>query len=580
MPPKKGKKKGGKKKESAEALRLKQLYALESEAEELQKRENDRRDREEQEERLILWKEEQVRIIREKDGKVKELMAKVEQLTTSLHDERVASEAQVEQLVLMRDSLLNEVSLLRVELEEKQKLLLHEKQSAEMKLYSVREEAEKNIKALSDEMEEMRSEFALFRLEHAEYREKMEETLDNKEAEIRTQASTIGNLRRELEKALAMNRSLQEVVETREADDRKNVTLMQLLNAQLDENKRRYEEQYEEQRRRTGIAKEEVLQLETKCTKLQDEIDVLKNENAEFKLKSDVMLREYQQQIEQVRSDSAYLAAELRALHEKAIQETEATQTAKISLEGELQNTLVELEANQKRMEELELLLRRKERETFDKITFLNAQVSNNRTIISQLQQKLIQERKVHETELMRTFDETKDKEKELDAVRNSFTQNRDAAKEREAQLLSEVAVLKATTFHVQTALQDTQRNLEVVVAAKDEEIKRLCNLLDAQFIPHRKTIEGEVTTYEGTIAILSEKVGELTREMEIREQLALENETQLKARIANQEEVIEALREDLRCSQVRRREEVRSVEEEVSRLKKTLEIHFIPYEI
>ncbi|EAN82814.1 paraflagellar rod component Par4, putative, partial [Trypanosoma cruzi] len=120
----------------------------------------------------------------------------------------------------------------------------------------------------------------------------------------------------------------------------------------------------------------------------------------------------------------------------------------------------------------------------------------------------------------------------------------------------------------------------EVVVAAKDEEIKRLCNLLDAHFIPHRKTIEGEVTTYEGTIAILSEKVGELTREMEIREQLALENETQLKARIANQEEVIEALREDLRCSQARRREEVRSVEEEVSRLKKTLEIHFIPYEI
>ncbi|ESL11890.1 paraflagellar rod component Par4 [Trypanosoma rangeli SC58] len=483
MPPKKGKKKGGKKKESAEALRLKQLYAVESEAEELQKRENDRRDREEQEERLILWKEEQARIVREKDARVKELMAKVEQLTTSLHDERAASESQVEQLVLMRDSLLNEVSLLRVELDEKQRLLLHEKQSAELKLCSVREEANKNITALSDEIEELRTDFGLFKAEHAEYAAKMEETLDNKEAEIRAQVSKIGNLQRELEKALAMNRSMQEVVEAREADDRKNVTLMQLLNSQLDENKRRYEEQVEEERRRVSRAKEELLQLETRCAKLQDEVDALKNENAEVKLKSDVMLREYQQHLEQVQSDSTYLGAELRALQERAIQEAESTQTARANLEGELQNTLVELEANQKCMEELELLLRRKERETFDKITFLNAQVSNNRTIISQLQQKLLHEQKLHETELSRTFDDTKEKEKELDEVRNNFSQKQDAAKEREAQLMSEVAVLKATTFHLQTALQDAQRNMEVVTAAKDEEINRLCNLLDAHFI-------------------------------------------------------------------------------------------------
>ncbi|RNF10503.1 paraflagellar rod component Par4 [Trypanosoma rangeli] len=580
MPPKKGKKKGGKKKESAEVLRLKQLYVVENETEELQKRENDRRDREEQEERLILWKEEQARIVREKDARVKELMAKVEQLTTSLHDERAASESQVEQLVLMRDSLLNEVSLLRVELDEKQRLLLHEKQSAELKLCSVREEANKNITALSDEIEELRTDFGLFKAEHAEYAAKMEETLDNKEAEVRAQVSKIGNLQRELEKALAMNRSMQEVVEAREADDRKNVTLMQLLNGQLDENKRRYEEQIEEERRRVSRANEELLQLETRCAKLQDEVDALKNENAEVKLKSDVMLREYQQHLEQVQSDSTYLSAELRALQERAEQEAESTQTARMNLEGELQNTLVELEANQKCMEELELLLRRKERETFDKITFLNAQVSNNRTIISQLQQKLLHEQKLHETELSRTFDETKEKEKELDDVRNTFSEKQDAAKEREAQLMSEVAVLKATTFHLQTALQDAQRNLEVVTAAKDEEINRLCNLLDAHFIPHRKTIEGEVTTYEGTIAILSEKVGELTREMEIQEQLALENETHLRARITNQEEVIETLQEDLRRSEARRREEVRSVEEEVSRLKKTLEIHFIPYEM
>ncbi|KAH9584149.1 hypothetical protein LSM04_008901 [Trypanosoma melophagium] len=579
MAPKKGKK-GGKKQESAEILRLQQLRTQENEAEEIQKRENDRRDREEQEERLILWKEENVRIIREKDGKVKELMLKVEQLTTSLHDERAASESQVEQLVLMRDSLLNEVSLLRVEVEDKQKLLLQERQNAELKLRSVREEAEKNIRALEDEMEELRTDLSVTKTEHAEYREGMEITMDAKEAEIRDQVSIIGNLERELEKALAMNHSLQEVVESREADDRKNVTLMQMLNAQLDENKRRYEDHLEEERKRANMTKEEVLQLETKCAGLQDEIEALKKENMDIKLESDGILRDYKLQLEQVKHDSEYLSSELRALHEKNAMESEATQNAKASLEEELQTTLVELEASQKRMEELENLLRRKERENFDKITFLNAQISNNRTVMSQLQQKLLHERQLHETELSRTTDEAKEKEKQLYTVRHTFAQSQEGAKEREAQLLSEMAALKASNFHLQSSLQDRQNSLDITTAAKDEEIKRLSNLLDAHFIPHRKTIEGETTTNEGTIAILSDKIGELTREIELKDQVALENETHLKARIVNQEEMIEALREDLRVAEARRREEVRSVEDEVSRLKKTLEIHFIPYEL
>lgn len=565
---------------SAEVVRLQQLHALENEAEELQKRENDRRDREEQEERLILWKEEHIRIIREKDDKVKELMAKVEQLTTLLHDERAASESQVEQLVLMRDSLLNEVSLLRVELEEKQKLLLQERQAAELRICNLREEAERSIKALSDDVEELQTNLSLAMAEHAEYEKKMEACVDQKESEIRDQVSKIGKLDRELEKALAMNRSMQEVVESREADDRKNVTLMQLLNAQIDENKRRYEEQLEEERRRTGGAKEEALQLETKCAQLQDEVEMLKKENTDVKMNSDVVLREYKQQLEQVQHDAEYLASELRTLQEKTVQESEKTQSARESLEGELQTTLVELETNQKRMEGLETLLRRKERENFDKITFLNAQISNNRTIISQLQQKLLQERKVHETELTRTSDEVKEKERELNTVRDTYALNQGGAREREAELLSEVAVLKTKEFHLEASLRDMQKNLDVMMGAKNEEIQRLCNLLDAHFIPHRKTVEGEVTKHESTLGVLSDKVGELTRELELREQVALETESQLKARIVNQEEIIEALREDLRTLEVRRREEVRSVEDEVSRLKKTLEIHFIPYEM
>ncbi|CCD15325.1 unnamed protein product, partial [Trypanosoma congolense IL3000] len=229
MPPRKGRKKGNKEL-NAEVIRLQQLRLQEAEAEEIQKRENERRDREEQEERIILWKEEQIRILREKEGKVKELMAKVEQLTASLKEERAASEIQVEQLVLMRDTLLNEVSLLRLEVEEKQKLLVQERHTTELQLSSMREETDRALKAVEADNERLRVDLQCAKDDQAEYRLKMEARIDEKEAELREHTLKICAVERELEKAIAMNRSMQEVVEAREVDDRKNVTLMQMLN--------------------------------------------------------------------------------------------------------------------------------------------------------------------------------------------------------------------------------------------------------------------------------------------------------------------------------------------------------------
>ncbi|AAZ11559.1 paraflagellar rod component par4, putative [Trypanosoma equiperdum] len=579
MAPKRGRKKGNKE-VSAEILRMQQLRAQEAEGEEIQKRENERRDREEQEERITLWKEEQVRILREKEGKVKELMAKVEQLTATLREERMASEVQVEQLVLMRDTLLNEVGLLRLEVEEKQKLLVQEKHTAELQLNNLRAETEKTISSIECDNENLRVELRVAKEDHSEYRIKMEARMDEKEGEIRSHALTIAGLQRELEKAISMNRSMQEVVETREADDRKNVALMQMLNAQIEENKRRYEEQLEEEQRQASIEREKYLQLEAKCSRFEDEVEALKKENTDIKMNSDVVLRDYKQQLEQVKHDSQYLSGELQTIHEKRAVENEEMQNEREKLEKELEATFVELESNQRRMEELEHLLRRKERENFDKITFLNAQIANNRTATSQLQQKLLSERRAYEIEISRTTEEAKEKERELDTARQLVAQSKDGAKEREAKLLSDIAVLKSQHLQLQATLQGSQNTLDTAVAAKDGEIARLRRLLDAHFIPHRNTIEGEVETHEGTIAILSEKISELTREMEVREQLALETETQLKARIFNQEEVIDALREDLRVCESRRREELRSSEDEVSRLKKTLEVHFIPYEM
>lgn len=576
--PKKGKGKKAGKGNKAEEMRLAQLAMLETEAEDFQKHENERRQREIQDERISLLREEQLRQIREKERRIEELNSKVSQVFSTLSDDRLSYAGQIESLSVLRDSLMNEVSLLRAENEERHYIFSRERENYIKQVEQLRYDVAASTAAFEEEKAELRQKNHTLTLELEEASREKEEIQDEKDDSERQFTLKIRALERELERALTINTALQQAVENREADDKKNITMMQMLNAQLDETRRHFEQRLEDEQLLTTRVKEELLQAESKCAHLQEELDIVKAEWSDAKHAASVELREYQRQLEQVKFDAEYLNKELEATRRKSEESVQMAEVAREEAQNEAKNCIVDMEGLQKKVEDLEALLYRKEREHFDKVTFLNAQISNNRTVISKFQEKMNEERQAHtaqterrELDLQQTLGELKqlnEAEKATSVVRQ----------ENEKRLLSDISVLKTTVFQLQSAMDEKEKANDSILAAKNDEIQRLHDLLDSHFIPHRHDVEQQQSVAATDEAfVIKAKMEELQRELALREQASLESEAWLKSRLANQSQVIEALQNDLKRSELQRLEEVHCLENEINRLKKTLEINFIP---
>lgn len=582
MAAKKGKGKGkGKGKNSAakaEELRLAQLRQLEAEAEEFQENERRRREREEQDERISLVREEQLRQIREKEKRIDELSRRVNEVVATLKDDRLSYESEIEHLSVLRDSLLNEVSLLKAEHEEQQQLFAKERQCNYVEVERVTNELSEARKTLNEENESLRVQLHEANEAAEEHRQKYEEIVEEKDACKRDHTLKARALERELEKALTMNAALQQAVGSREADDRKNVALMQMLNAQLDENRRHFDEQLDDEKKSTLKAKQEVERLEAKCAKLQEELEAALSENVELKRRSEGELNEYQQHLEQVKYDSQYLSTELEAMRQQCTESMQGAESAKTEAEIANKELVVAAEALEKKVEALESLLYKKDREYYDKVTFMNAQLANNRTVIAQLQNKLTEEREGHECELERRTIDVRRTLEELKEMNAAEAQRSAEHATTEKQLLGEIASLKTEFGNLEVATANREKKSDCLIASQADEIKRLRDILDSHFIPHRKDLEACRNSEKvDTILVLHDKLAEKDREMQMREQAAAETELWLKSRIANQAEMIEALQTDLKRGELSHLEQVRCLEDEIARLRKTLEIHYIP---
>lgn len=574
----KGKGKGKNAAAKAEELRLAQLRQLELEAEEFQDNERRRREREEQEERISLAREEQLRQIREKERRIDELSQRVNEVAATLKDDRLSYESEIEHLSALRDSLLNEVSLLKAEHEEQQQLFAKERQCNYVAVERLTQELADTKKTLNDEKDSLRAQLHEASEIVEVHRQKYEEAMEEKDATARDNTLRVSALERELEKALTMNTALQQAVQSREADDKKNVALMQMLNAQMDENRRHFEEQLDDERKSTLYVKQEVDRLEAKCSKLQAELEGALSENAELKRRSEGQLYEYQQHLEQVKYDSQYLNTELEAMRKQCTESMQCVESAKVEAEMTNRELVLTSEALEKKVEALEALLYKKDREYYDKVTFMNAQLANNRTVIAQLQSKLTEEREGHDCELERCTIDVQRTLQELKEMHAAEVRRSTEHAGKEKMLLDQVSDLKSEILRVQAAATEREKNMESAVLSKDDEIKRLRDILDAHFIPHRKDIEACRNSEQvDTVLVLRDQLATKDRELQMREQAASETEVWLKSRIANQAEMIEALQMDLKRSELAHLEQVRFLEDEVARLRKTLEIHYIP---
>ena len=123
----------------------------------------------------------------------------------------------------------------------------------------------------------------------------------------------------------------------------------------------------------------------------------------------------------------------------------------------------------------------------------------------------------------------------------------------------------------------DREKELDAVKAAKDAEIKRLRLKLDEHFIPHRSDESDEISS--SPESVLYEKIATLSRELEIRNRVALESESRLKSQISNQNQIIDSLQAELHKAKSDWHADVRVHELEIERLRKILEVNFIPFE-
>jgi chromosome segregation ATPase len=584
MPPKT---KGGKKKSAEEErlraeqerlaeIRLKQEQ-LEKEAEDFQRRENEERDAAEYRERKRLKKEAQQKLLSEKDASIASLSAQLSALQSAFSAERSELEDDALRKHQLCDSLQNEMSAQRSEFDETLQRLLTDRDDLSTRCQRLEKElehAQNSSQTLARECSdaETRATTSIGKLQ-----QELDKTIQAKNNSDRDMSYRINSLEREVEKLTSVNKTLQEVIEARESDDRKNVTLMQLLNNQLDENKRRNQELIDEERLRCNKLQKDIAALEAANRQVTEDKTALEAELQRSREQNEREVAEFKAKVDQLKFDSKYLAAELQQYKNQLAQAQQESTSVKSDAANEIQDARLTLEAQTKKVEELEALIRRKDRDNFDKVTFLNAQVSNNRTIINQLQQRLSKEREERVTEISAVSTELDRKSNVVQQMYNDIEKRKVATGEVETKLNSDIAILKTTVFQLQAALVDRERELESVAAAKDEEVRRLRAKLDEHFIPHRNEIEGTDDS-RPTEKDMQDKVVKLQRDLEAKSRASLEGEARLKSQIANQNSIIESLQSEQRNSTEEYESAQRELQQELSRLRTTLDVHNISY--
>jgi len=578
MPPKKKKNQSAEEQkrlaeEEARRQELENIMRLEKEAEELQRRENELRDAAELREKKRLKKEAQLKLMAEKDAQINSLASQLSALQTSFSAERAELEGELRRQRQLADSLDNALSVSKTEADEIQRTVLAERDAFATRIQLL----EAELKETKASNAQMTADFDARDKDSASQVAKLTtqntKLTEDKAAMERELSHKIKSLERELEKITSVNSTLQDVIEARESDDRKNVTLMQLLNNQLDENKRRSQEMLDEERLRVKNLQQQVATAEADFKQLQSDKGLLEQELALARDTHEREVGDFKAKIEQLKFDSKYLSAELQQYKKDLAQLQEEAAATKTEAATESQDAKLAVEAAQKKNAELEALLRRKDREHFDKVTFLNAQISNNRTIISQLQQRLNKEREEHVAEVTSASTELDRKAASVQSLHDDAEKRKIAAAEVEMKLNSDIAILKTTVFQLQSALVDRERELETATAAKDEEVRQLRSKLDEHFIPHR-SIEGSAGSGDDATA----KLERAQRDLEVQSKTFLESEARLKAQIANQNHIIDALQTEMHTAKEERETEKAEMTKEITRLRQTLDVHEIPY--
>ena len=591
--------------EEEERLAVEELQQGERDAEDRMRRECEQRDQIEQRENKRVRKEEAASVLAERERCILMLSRQVNDQVRLFAQARSELEQEVEALSRHKEQL--EDHLASTEAESGAALAELRAQNAAYAeqvardadaLATLAAERAQLAAELDTRTDTLRAQLAQAEAGAREAEEKRQERV----AELTSKAR---NLERELEKTAALNRTLQELIEGREIDDKKNVMLMQLLNNQLDENKQRAQQALDEERERSRELQARLAQTELQQSQLQEEASTSKRDKDEMLRQVERDLMESKQKLEQVKFDARFVHHELSKYKAKLEQQqddyskksqvsTEQGEKMKVFSQNTTQHhhqhithpthhppphhTQTDMEAAVLRIEDLESVIRKKDRDHFDKVTFLNAQISNNRTIISQLQMKFQKEKETRLHEIAALNEELSSKSQRLSAAQSDLDKKKLASGDAEVKLSSDIAILKTTVFQLQSALVEKERDMEKAASDKEEEVRRLRKKLDENFIPHRRDGEGSAEAHSKPLeAALSEKISNLTRDLEVRSRVALDTEARLNAQVSATNQVVESLQIELKAKDDEYSESVKALSVENARMKVIIEDAFVP---
>jgi|Transcript_12639 chromosome segregation ATPase len=578
MPPKEGKKggkKGKKSKEDQERLAREeeeraaweQLKKAEAEAEERQQLENELRDKLEYKEKKRLKKEAQAAAMAEKDAAIMFLTKSLNDLNRNHESMKTEMEDELERMTHIKEVLENEMSQVQTEHDQQARAQTDEREATKVQMMMLHDELEDVKRQKEQVQQELRTTTGALNKDLTKVTAECQLLRDSKEKIEKELSSELKTQREELKKSTDLNKMLQEVIETREEEDKKNVYLMQLLNTQLEDQKTRFEGLLEDEANRNESLQKEVLDLKRQLLNVQAEKEKLEKMHEDFKRDSQAEINDVKAKLEQHKFDTKFLHSELNIYKSKLNKQQSEAEKFEQGAAKDVKTLRDELDEAERKLEQMAETLARKDRDHFDKVTFLNAQISNNRIALSTMHSKLQNQKESHLQELSDMTDKVTKKSEGLLRVQNASDKNTLRKTEAEVQMNTDLAALKTAVFQLQNALVEKERELNAVSEEKDKEIHRLRRKLDESFIPHRKdarerTQDGEATT-TGDAA-----TAELDATTKYREDV----ESRMTSQIENLNHIIESLQSDLRNKEDDSFIKMKLLSDENARLRKTLD--------
>lgn len=618
MAPKKGgKEKGGKKSkadiEREEAARLAAEHAIimENDAIEKQARENALRDQREKEEAELRERQARVAILTMKDQTIFELSQELdirgkehkdmkEEMLMELDGMRVAKEA-LEDELSETVAVMNE-KIAKLEFEREQ--LLDDLAKSQEDQAQTEEDKQNCIAASKAKQAELQTQLDEVTAELQAKSKEMADRASSDSATIETLQGKVASLESHTE-------ILKNSLKAREEDDLKNQQLIDMLKQKMDESQESFSKHLANESKRMLAMQDENIEMQRRMNQLGADLEEANKKMADKEQDWLAEASEYQVKLEKADFDAKYQQKSLQVMEkrlakataelEKSEQERQALVEGRVQLEDEYptgpvrdpvirnnmdkiaslttecRNLRQKFEESQESTNQMEAMLKRREKDHLDRAAHLSAQISQHRTTITQLQSRVAQEKEAR-LEAVAALTE------EVDRATNSLMMNRHEGDNQrmtmarlQARLQADASIMRASVFELQNAVVEKERELEQLKTERAQSLDQHKRDLLDQELRFAKLVNAARKGDEDVSAILQERVTLAEAELAKVRSESAQKEGLLNSQVASLTALVSEQTSELRTVKGHYEQTLSQMRSETSRLRDVLAANFIP---